>query len=178
MTGDEALGRYLNDHLAGSVAGHDLAAQICAENTGTPLGELMTVLVAEIEEDQATLAEIMERLGIDKSRLKQAAGWVGEKLSRVTLSDTVTGSKALSRLMQLEALSLGIEGKLSLWRSLQGAADSGARSGSLGEMASGGGPLDLEALVRRAQDQREKLETHRLEAAVAAFGCDPDPSLA
>lgn len=98
MTADEALGQYLTDHLAGSVAGHDLATQIGAENTGTVLGELMTVLVAEIEEDQATLVEIMERLGIEESRLKQAAG-------------------------------------------------------------------------------REKLERHRLEAAVAAFGGDPDPSL-
>ncbi len=160
MAANELLGHYLNDHLAGSVAGRDLAEQIAEKHAGTPVGQLMSELVADIEADQSTLEELMERLGVDKSRLKQAGGWMTEKLTRLKLNDTLTGSEPLSRLMQMETLSVGIEGKLALWRSLQ------SLRFPQGDIA------DLDRLVRRAQDQLERLEPHRIDAAVAAFTSD------
>lgn len=170
MASNELLGHYLNDHLAGSVAGCDLAGRIEAENTGTPLGQFMSELVADIKADQSTLEELMEQLAVDKSRLKQAGGWMAEKLTRLRLNDKLTGSKALSRLMQMEMLSIGIEGKLALWRSLQAVAGSARRPGELGAATGQGSSVDLDQLIHRAQDQLEKLESHRREAAVAAFG--------
>lgn len=41
---NELLGHYLNDHLAGAVAGCDLAEQIEAAHVGTPLGGAMSDL--------------------------------------------------------------------------------------------------------------------------------------
>jgi len=38
---DESLSTYLNDHLAGSAAGKELAEQCATSNLGTPLGTLM-----------------------------------------------------------------------------------------------------------------------------------------
>ncbi len=96
VASNELLGHYLNDHLAGAVAGCDLAEQIEAGQAGTPLGESMSELVADIKADRITLETLMEQLGVDKSRLKQTGGWLAEKLTRVRFSDTVTGGEALS----------------------------------------------------------------------------------
>lgn len=168
---NELLGHYLNDHLAGAVAGCDLAEQIEAAQVGTPLGGAMSVLVADIRADRVTLEALMEELGVDKSRLKQTGGWVAEKLTRVRFSDTVTGSEALSRLMQLEMLCIGVEGKLALWKALQAVFPSGP--GVVGVSTQPSGIVDVDQLVGRAQDQIERLEVHRLRAAIDAFGADP-----
>ncbi len=170
MASNELLGHYLNDHLAGSVTGLNLAEKIEADNAGTPLGQSMGELVADIGADKATLEDLMAQLGVEKSRVKQTGGWVAEKLSGLKFSDKVTGSDALSRLMQMEMLSIGIEGKLALWRSLQAVAGSARRPGELGAATGQGSSVDLDQLIHRAQDQLDKLESHRLEAAVAAFG--------
>ncbi len=168
VASNELLGHYLNDHLAGAVAGCDLAEQIEAGQAGTPLGESMSELVADIKADRVTLETLMEQLGVDKSRLKQTGGWVAEKLTRVRFSDTVTGGEALSRLMQLEMLCVGVEGKRALWRALQAVA--GVESGALGAGSQPSGLLDLDGLVHRAQDQIDRLERHRLTAAIDGFG--------
>lgn len=163
----ESLGRYLNDHLAGSVAGLDLAEQIEAATSPSPLGVAMGVLAADIRADKVSLETLMDQLGVDRSRLKQTGGWVAEKLTRVRFSDTVTGSEALSRLMQLETLCIGLEGKLALWKALQ--AVSGSGQGTLGSGAEPSGVVDIDRLVDRARDQRHRLEAHRIEAAIDAF---------
>ncbi len=150
------LSAYLNDHLAGSKAGIDLAESCRADNEGTPLGDVMARLVTEIEEDRATLEDLMSRLGVEHGRVKQAGAWVMEKLGRVRFAEHITGSEATSRLMQLEALSLGIEGKRLLWKALQELA----QAGSLRFV----GP-DLAALIARAESQRARIEPFRLEAA-------------
>ena len=55
---------YLNDHLAGSRMGLDLARWIESHAEGTPLGELMASIADEIEHDRETLERLMERLDI------------------------------------------------------------------------------------------------------------------
>lgn len=164
---NELLGHYLNDHLAGSVAGRDLAEKLESGNAGTPLGLAMSDLVADIKADQVALESLMEQLGVDKSRLKQTGGWVAEKLTRVRFSHRITGSEALSRLMQLEMLCIGVAGKLALWKALREV--SGSRPGTLGAGLQHSDMVDLDRLVHRAQDQLERLENHRLKAAVDAF---------
>jgi hypothetical protein len=159
MASNELLGVYLTDHLAGATAGIELAERLASDNQGTPLGAVMTGLVREIQEDRAFLEELMGRLGIDRSPVKQAAGWVFEKLSRVRMNKQLTGSAALSRLLEIETLSLGVEGKLAMWRALQELAAADA------ELAA----TDFDRLVGRAREQRQTLEPHRLQAAAQAF---------
>jgi hypothetical protein len=159
MAGDDALDVYLNDHLSGATAGVELADRIRSANEGTPLAAVLEGLRADIEADRATLVSVMEALDVARSTPKQLAGKVMETMSRLRLSARVTGSPDVSRLMELEALSLGIEGKASLWGSL--ATLEATRPALAG--------FDLAGLTRRAADQRAAVEPHRLEAAVAAF---------
>lgn len=160
MADTHALDVYLNDHLAGSAAAVELVERIRAGNEGTELAAHMERLALEVEEDRDTLGDVMTRLGVVRSTPKQAAGKVMETLSRLRLNPRITGSAAVTRLMELETLSLGIEGKLALWR-------------SLGEVAAARpelGAFDLAALASRAVSQRAGVEPFRLEAARAALG--------
>ncbi|HUF35444.1 MAG TPA: hypothetical protein VMN37_05805 [Gemmatimonadales bacterium] len=153
----EALGTYLNDHLAGSVAAVEMVDRAIEDNAGTPLASALAEMVAAIREDQEVLRGVLERLKVAESPLKQAGAWLAEKAGRLKLGDT--SEEALHRLEMLEALSLGIQGKLALWRALQRVA---ARHPALAG-------LDLGALERRAREQHERVEAHRIEAAIQAL---------
>jgi hypothetical protein len=160
MASTEPLAIYLNDHQSGAAAGSELAQKIASDNAGSPVGTFLAELARDIEQDRKSLVELMERLGIDKDPVKEVAGWVMEKLSRVKLSDQFAGSGDLKRLLEFETLSLGIEGKLAMWRSLK-------------EVSSHNTVLadtDLDSLIKRAEDQRSTLEEHRLEVAKSALG--------
>jgi len=159
MAPAKGLETYLNDHLAGSAAGSELASKVSSEYADTPFGPFLAALAREIEQDKVTLEGLMERLGIQQSPLKQAAGWIVEKISRLKLSETMTGDPNLKCLLELETLSLGIEGKLSMWRALLEVSDSYA------ELAA----IDLANLAKRAENQRSTLEDHRLHTARKAL---------
>lgn len=159
ITSERLLSIYLNDHLAGSTVGVELAKRAAGNNQGTPLGEDLHSLAHDIEEDRRELEALMSRLGIKRSPVKSSLAWVAEKGGRLKLNGRLLGYSDLSRLEELEGLRLGVEGKLSLWRALQRIADSTA----------GLSPADLERLVKRAEDQRDRLEKLRLAAAEQAF---------
>lgn len=160
MTNREALDSYLNDHLAGSAAAGELVERLRANSQGTTLAAHLEGLGLEIEAERDTLGEVMERLGVVRSTPKQVVGKVMEALSRLRLNERVTGGADVTRLMELETLSLGIEGKVALWRSLNHIA------GSRPELAE----FDLAALIVQAEGQRAGLEPYRLEAAAGALG--------
>lgn len=157
MANDDQLATYLNDHLTGAAAAVDLAEKSAAKNKGTPFGMFMSDLGTAIEEDRLTLATLMERLGIERARIKQAMGAAVERLSRLRLHDAVTGDPDLSRLMELEALDMGVTGKLALWRTLQELALTDARLAG----------ADLDTLVKRAKAQLVQIEEHHRETARA-----------
>jgi hypothetical protein len=159
MAADEALTVYLNDHLAGSAAGIELAAKLRDNNQGTELGKDMAALHHDISEDRETLEALMGRLEVERHPVKEAAGWVLEKLSRLRLNPALTGSAELTRLLETEGLSLGIEGKLCMWVALKEAAAADPRLAG----------ADYDRLIERARGQRRTLEPHRLAAAVASF---------
>jgi hypothetical protein len=152
------LGTYLNDHLAGSMVGVELSRRARRSNEGTPLGRYLAELAEEIEEDRATLKAVMERLGVGQDRLKMSAGWLGEKAGRLKPNNRLFGYSPLSRLIELEGLTLGVEGKRGLWQVLRELQEP-----RLAE-------FDFDALLERARRQRDGLEGRRLAAALDAFG--------
>ena len=160
MAETQPLDVYLNDHLAGSAAAVELVERIRANNEGTAVAAHMDALRLEIEEDRDTLGDVMTRLGVVRSAPKQVAGKVMETLSRFRLNERITGSADVTRLLELETLSLGIEGKLLLWRSLSEVAETRP------ELAA----FDLATLATRAVSQRAGVEPFRLEAAAEALG--------
>jgi hypothetical protein len=154
----QALGTYLNDHLAGSVMGIELAERTIRENEGDPLAVRLGRVLEEIREDQAVLKGVIDRVGAARNPLKQAGAWLAEKAARVKLGGTDEPGE-LSRLEVLETLTTGIHGKRALWRALRVVAP------GYGEL----GALNFDLLERRAIEQHEVVEEMRLEAARAAL---------
>src|SRR3954469_6290285 len=150
---------YLHDHLAGSTFGSELARRAAAQNEGSPYGDFLAGLAKEIAEDRATLRSIMRRLGARDDELKNGLAWTAEKLGRLKLNGRVTGYAPLSRVIELEGLMGGVQGKLAMWRALH-------------EVAPDYEELDateLNGLIRRAERQLAGLGEHQLSAARDAF---------
>jgi hypothetical protein len=160
------LAIYLNDHLGGATAGLELARRTARAHQGSPTGEVLAGVAAEIAEDREALLRIMGALGVPVQRYKVAAGWMAEKASRLKPNGRLLRRSPLSSLVELESLRIGIEGKAVGWRALR-------------IVAAGEPRLDaaqLDRLVARAGGQAETVESLRLRAAAAAF--TPDPAAA
>jgi hypothetical protein len=152
MKRPELLGIYLNDHLAGSIGGVETARRARGSNEGTEFGPPLARLAEEIEADRDSLEAVMKELGVGRSRIKPAIGWLGEKLGRLKPNGQLRGYSPLSRVLELELLTLGITGKLRLWLLLDEL---------VGEDAS----VDFGALAARAEDQRGRAEDLQMQAA-------------
>jgi len=153
------LSIYLNDHVAGSRAGLELARRSMRSNEGSPLGDDLVRLVREIEEDRETLEELMELANVRRASVKEGGAWLVERLGRLKMNGRLVGYSPLSRLEELEGLRLGIEGKRSLWRNLlEVGAEIEAWEG-----------VDFASLIARAESQIELLESHRAETVRQAF---------
>jgi hypothetical protein len=149
---------YLNDHLAGSVAAVQLLEHLLERGPGTASRQLQGIR-NEIEEDQRVLQGILKDLGGKESPLRKAAAWLTEQVGQAKLRLDDPGDGDLRRFEALEALGLGIQGKASLWRAL---ASVQARTPELQR-------IDFLRLERRAQDQFERVERLRLNAAQSAL---------
>jgi hypothetical protein len=138
--------------------GVELARRLRSSNADDAvLAQPLKEICAEIEADRATLEQVMERLGIRRSRAKPAAAWVGEKLGRLKPNGQLTGYSPLSRLVELEFLSIGINGKMRLWLALEH---------TVGKTHT---DFNFAQLAERAEHQRKQVETLHLEAAGRAF---------
>jgi hypothetical protein len=160
------LAIYLNDHLAGAMAGVELARRARGSNEGTDLGDYLTGLVEAVEADREALLRIMDRLEVRADPIKRTLGWAAEKVGRLKPNGQLVGYSPLSRLVELEGLHAGVSGKLSLWQVLD--ATAGA------ELTD----FDLTGLAARAREQLEQLERFRLEAARTAFADEPSSAQA
>jgi hypothetical protein len=160
----DPLSAYLADHLAGSVAGIDLVDSLAAAADRADDRERALWLRAvhgALESAQTELRAVMTRSNARESMLKQAGGWIGEKVARVKLTLTAaTESPALAWLDGLEALALGLQGQAALWRALDATFTPGdPRRGT----------SDFAALERRAQTLFVEVDRARLAAAATAF---------
>jgi hypothetical protein len=141
------LGIYLNDHLAGAAVGVRVASRLRRSNEEDPeLAKPLAKVGEEIEADRATLESLMERLGIRRGQVKPALASVAEKLGQLKPNGQLIGYSPLSRLVELELLLVGVNGKLQLWRALERA---------LGTSLSG---FDFTELAERAAQQRSTLD--------------------
>lgn len=156
---DKPMDVYLNDHLAGAMLGSDLAEQLKESNEGTPLGDLMATLAPKIEADRQTLIDLIDRMGTSKNPVKQATTWLAEKASRAKFSGATSGEAELGTFMAVETLTLGVEGKASLWKALKEVKD---KYGPLQSM-------NLDGLIESAQAQHDALEGERIAAAARAL---------
>jgi hypothetical protein len=152
-----ALDLYLQDHLAGATAGEQLARRMRKSHEGTAQETILTRIHAEIQDDRSELLRLMLELGVSRPRAKVAAGWLLEKVARLRPDARRRGRSHLARLIELEALSAGVTGKRSLWRSLRLAGISPTS-------------VDLLDLETRAEKQLRALDGVREQVAPAALG--------
>ena len=153
------LGIYLNDHLGGSTTGVELVDRIASEYEGQELGSFAARLSGDIKADRDTLLEIMDQLGVTRDKVKVAMGWATEKMGRLKLNGEIRDRSPLSPLVELEGLSLGLEGKRSLWIALA----------EISPVAERIGRERLQELIARAESQRSAVEEQRTAAARRAF---------
>lgn len=150
------LATYLNDHLAGSTAALELLEHL--ERTHPDLAPFLAALRRDIADDRRELEALMARVGAAPGAARRAAAWVAEKVARLKLSVDDPSGGGLRLLESLEAVAIGIHGKGALWRALR-------------VVPAARGP-DYDRLVARADEQRERVEAARLDAARAAFAAE------
>jgi hypothetical protein len=161
---DRLLAIYLNDHLALSIGGRELAERCLSENPEGTLGAFLRRLIDEIEEEQRSVHTVLERTGGAEDPAKKNIAWVAEKIARFKLNGQLTGYSDLSRLEELETLVVGIRGKMALWGTLEEAG---------GRWLAG---IDLQRLQANAARQQAEAEELRRGAARRAFHeADPRP---
>jgi hypothetical protein len=153
----DMLHTYLQDHHAGATVGTELARRAAGANRETAYGAELAVIADEIAEDRETLERVMAELGVSPSRIKDLGGWAMEKIGRLKPNNSLLSYSPLSRVVELEALALGVTGKQALWNALRA---------TVGESVDG---VELGELSARAEDQRRRLEELRRRAANEAF---------
>lgn len=152
------LGIYLNDHLAGSAGGVALIRRTAHAQRHTAAGPVLAELSREIEQDQDSLRQMMNVLDIPERRSRIAVGRIMERIGRVKPNGRLLARSPLSDLIELEAMRLGVTGKVSLWQSLRAVAETDRRLST----------DDLDHLVSRAQRQADILRD--LSGEAARFG--------
>ncbi len=159
----ESLGIYLRDHLGGAQIAVQLLEGMCKHQGDERYQGFAKRLLPEIQADDNTLRSIIEAIGEDSSAIKNAGGWMLEKLTRLKLGHT--RSAGLELFEALEMLSLGIAGKRSLWKVLQIVSTEDSRLGK----------YDFEMMLRRADDQFQSVEQERLRLAAQVFDPRDEP---
>ena len=159
----ESLGIYLRDHLGGVQVAVELLEGMCKHQEDARYRDLAKRLLPEIQTDDNTLRSIIEAIGEDPSAIKNAGGWLLEKLTRLKLGHT--RSAGLELFEALEMLSLGIAGKRSLWKALQVVSKADGRLNR----------FDFGTLLHRADDQFQSVEEERLRLAARVFARSNEP---
>jgi hypothetical protein len=153
---------YLNDHLAGATAGVDLAKQAAERHDGE-LREFFAQLADEIGADHNTLTTLMNQMDAHASGAKEVLAKAGSVVSETKFSGESMDDPEFGTFLTLETLSIGVEGKLCMWKALK------AIESEVPELAD----TDIDTLIERAQSQRDRIESKRLEWAPRALSGTP-----
>ncbi|MFJ3714361.1 hypothetical protein [Streptomyces sp. NPDC090057] len=149
QTPQKLLDVYLTDHLAGAVAGVELAWRMAEEHAASPYGDDLKRLATEIAHDRDALLRLMAELGIPIKHYKLYAAWVGERIGRLKPNGRALRRSGLTVLIELEGMRLAVQGKALLWRALLFAATHDPRLNSDW----------LEELLERADQQITTLDS-------------------
>ncbi|MPY57576.1 hypothetical protein FNH08_10505 [Streptomyces spongiae] len=153
------MGIYLNDHLAGATAGVERARHLAKASRGTALSPAVDLLATEIAQDREILKELMRRLDVPVRRYKICAGWLLERAGRLKSNGRVVRRSPLSTTVELEALRMGVTGKLAVWQTLRRLSDTEDRLD----------PRLCDDLLERAERQLQTLEELHLQQTTVTF---------
>lgn len=147
MMDQKLLSVYLNNHLTGATGGVELFRRAAQQHSGSPRGEELGRLTAEVEADRLTLLDLMSRLDVAENKAISSLGWAGEKLGRLKPNGYLVRRSPLSDVLELESLRVAIAGKHAGWQVLRAVAVHDSRITR----------EELESLLERAEDQSARL---------------------
>ncbi|MDQ6737740.1 MAG: hypothetical protein M3Z30_08580 [Gemmatimonadota bacterium] len=149
---------YLSDHLAGASGAIALMEHV-EKAFGENVAGVIRAVRLDVSDDRDTLVRIASALSVHESAPRKLSGWLGEKLTEIKLALDGGECGPLNLLESLEAIGMGIGGKLALWEGLEHAGVSDDRLRA----------ADYQRLAERARDQRKRIERLRLETVRAVF---------
>lgn len=153
------LAIYLKDHLAGSEAGLEILEHIESKHGVGSIGEIVRRIRNEIVGERKVLEHLLEQLDESTNVPRRVVGWLSEKALELKLYVDDPGDGALRLLEAAEAITIGVHGKLGMWKALSASAQ------QVPVLAT----VEYEPLIAQAMAQEELLELIRLEASRAAF---------
>src|SRR5436190_11656526 len=115
---DTAVRVYLDDHLAGAATGVRLARKIAQRSDGSAEQAAFARLADDVEADRIALRHVRRSLGLPRRSPKELLGIGAEYVSRLKFVVVSYRDPGAGRLLELEALGMGIQGKLAMWRAL------------------------------------------------------------
>ena len=157
--GHRWLAIYLQDHEAGAAAGTALFHRVAGSHSDPVVRQVVAELAAEVDSDRRELEEIMNTLTIPHNKAKECLAWGAEKLGRLMTNGAVFRRSPLTDVVELEALSLAVEGKALGWKAML----------TLAESEPGLDTDQIQVLLDRAVLQRSRLEELRLARARGTF---------
>ena len=162
----DLLGVYTNDHLASATGGIELVSRMLGRWQGTPYEPRLEELLDELREERASLRSTMEALGLPVRQYKQAAVWLGEKVSRVKFNGHLLSRSPLSDLVEFEFIATAVLAKRAGFETLRAAAEADPR-------------IDralFDRLIDQADKQHHWLADVRREVAAQVFGGSAAPA--
>lgn len=148
-----ALAIYLRDHEAAASAGTDLFARLSRSQADRAWGPVLVEVAAEVAADLDTLRRLLRDLGVQPGALAGLALRAGERIGRLKPNGHLVSRAPLSDLVEVEAGLDAVHAKACGWAALRAAHGSTL-------------PVDLDELVRRAEDQLGRMRA--VHATVAA----------
>jgi len=159
----ELLAIYCNDHIAAAGGGIELVSRMIGAHKGSSYEDGLRQLLDELRQEKSDLTATTRSLGLPVRGYKQAAVWVGEKLSRLKLNGHLLSRSPMSSLVEFEFLASAVRAKRSGFETLRIAAEVDPRIDT----------VLLDSLIDQANRQYRWLTDVRREVAAALFGGDP-----
>ena len=148
------LAIYLRDQLALALAWRELAERSARSNRGSPVGEALGEVATGMAEDVRTFQRLMSVLGVRPNPVKLGLAVVAERVGRLKTNGRLLKYSPLSRFVELDMLSIGIQSKKQLWATLRDIA------GLAGRVPD----VNFDDLIHRARQQHERLDPFRVDA--------------
>jgi hypothetical protein len=154
----EHLQTYLADHLAGARGALELIAHLRDHAADHAVRTVMAEVHEDVEFDRLALERLARSVGASPHPVKDISAWLAERLSHLKLGAGGGALDGLPLFEAVEALTIGIVGKVKLWDMLM----------TLG--APGIDGAGLPRLKERALEQHGRVERERKRLAAGVFG--------
>jgi hypothetical protein len=157
---DDTLHAYLQHHWAGSSAGAAMFERVGRSHSDTDVAARVRQLATDINEDREQLRQIIMATGATPSRIAATTGRAAEFAGRFKPNGRLVRRSPLSDLFEVEALRDAVTAKRAGWQLLRAATEDDVRVD----------PLQLDELIRRADDQLARLEDLHLRVGRTVIG--------